>query len=134
MTNFKKKIHVEAGAIIEAARTLTAACHNRAWNNGWYRNPECGQVITRPVPELLMLCVTELAEAMEGYRKGLKDDHLPHRDMLEVEIADCLIRLFDMGGAMGLDLAGAMAEKMDYNDNRADHKLENRAKEGGKKL
>jgi hypothetical protein len=71
---------------------------------------------------------------MEGYRKGLMDDKLPHRKMIEVELADAVIRCFDLAGALGLDLAGAMAEKLAYNAMRADHKPENRAAEGGKKF
>jgi hypothetical protein len=35
---------------------------------------------------------------------------------------------------LDLDLANAVLDKLDYNQNRADHKLENRAKEGGKKF
>jgi len=88
--------------------------------------------IQRNVGELLMLCVSELSEALEGHRKGLPDDKLPHRPMIEVELADCLIRIFDMGGGLGLDLGGAFAEKMEYNANRADHKIENRKQSGGK--
>ena len=80
-----------------------------------------------------MLCVSELSEAMEGHRKNLMDDHLPTRKMFEVELADCIIRIFDIAGAVGLDLGGAFVEKMTYNANRADHKPENRLKENGKK-
>ena len=36
-------------------------------------------------------------------------------------------------GALGLDLGGAIAEKMEYNRNRPDHKPENRKADGGKK-
>jgi len=54
--------------------------------------------------ELLMLCVSELAEAMEGHRKDKMDDKLPHRKMAEVELADFLIRAFDMAGGLELDL------------------------------
>ena len=32
------------------------------------------------------------------------------------------------------DIEGAMLEKLEYNKQRADHKRENRAKEGGKKF
>jgi len=32
-----------------------------------------------------------------------------------------------------LDLAGAIEEKLEFNRNRADHKLENRRQDGGKK-
>ena len=39
-----------------------------------------------------MLTISEIAEAMEGERKNLMDDHLPHRKMAEVEIADAYIR------------------------------------------
>lgn len=41
-------------------------------------------------------------------------------------------RIFDLAGAMGLDMGGAIAQKMDYNATREDHKIENRRAEGGK--
>jgi hypothetical protein len=47
-------------------------------------------------------------------------------------LADAVIRIFDMAGAYQMDLAGAIAEKMAYNQSRADHKIENRAQSGGK--
>lgn len=80
-----------------------------------------------------MLMVSELSECMEGERKSLPDDKLPHRSMAEVELADCLIRIFDYAGGFGYDIGGAFEEKMAYNAQRADHKPEERLKEGGKK-
>ncbi len=79
-----------------------------------------------------MLIVSEVAEAMEGHRKDLMDDKLPHRKMIEVELADAVIRIFDLAGAMNLDMGGAIAEKMNFNATRDDHKLENRKAAGGK--
>ena len=102
-------------------------------NKTWWLDPATGEPIIRNVGEMLMLCVSELSEAMEGHRKNLKDDKLPLRSMFEVELADCLIRIFDLAGGLGLDLGGAFVEKMAYNSIRADHRLENRIKEGGKK-
>ena len=83
-----------------------------------------------------MLCLVhpEISEAMEGHRKNLMDDKLPHRSMLEVELADAVIRICDMCGGFGLDLEGAIYEKLEYNKNRADHKIENRLSENGKKF
>jgi NTP pyrophosphatase (non-canonical NTP hydrolase) len=92
---------------------------------GWHDNP-------REIGTLIALCHSELSEALEGARKNLMDDHLTSRKMLEVELADCIIRIFDLAGREGLDVAGAIAEKHDYNANRADHKRENRAAAGGK--
>jgi NTP pyrophosphatase (non-canonical NTP hydrolase) len=86
------------------------------------------------VGEKLMLITTEVAEAMEGHRKLLMDDHLPERTMLEVELADVVIRVFDLAGGLDLDVAGAIAEKLAYNAQRADHKIENRRAVGGKKV
>ena len=101
---------------------------------GWWTDRVTGESIleTRNVPEILMLIVSEVAEAMEGYRKSLQDDKLPHRSMIEVELADACIRIFDLAGAKGFDLGGAIAEKRAFNAVREDHKLENRAKPGGK--
>lgn len=102
-------------------------------NKKWWEDPATGEPIDRNVGELLMLCVSELAEAMEGHRKDLMDTHLPHRKMFEVEIVDTLIRLFDLAGGMGLDLDRAFWEKMDYNRIRADHSHAVRLQPGGKK-
>ncbi len=87
----------------------------------------------RDVPKLLMLIVSELSEAMEGHRKDLMDDHLPTRKMFEVEIADALIRIFDLAAAHSLDIEGAYREKLRYNAARADHKPEARKAAGGKR-
>lgn len=84
------------------------------------------------VPEKLALIHSEVSEALEGYRKNLLDDHLQHRKMFEVELADVIIRVFDLAGAEGLDLGGAIEEKLEYNKKREDHKLTNRMKENGK--
>lgn len=106
--------------------------HKTATEAGWYRNPQTGEIIIRNFGEVVALMHSELSEALEADRKGLKDDKLPHRDGREVEFADCIIRILDTAAALGLDVAGALIEKNRYNQIRADHKLETRAS-GGKK-
>lgn len=86
------------------------------------------------VAEKLCLTHSEISEGMEGLRKNLMDDKLPHRSMLEVELADAVIRTIDLCGALGLDLEGAIFEKLAFNKVRPDHKVENRLKENGKKF
>ncbi len=83
--------------------------------------------------ELLALCHSELSEALEGIRKDQMDDKLPHRKMFEVELADTILRIFDIAGGFDLDLGGALTEKLLFNTTRADHKPENRALDNGKK-
>jgi NTP pyrophosphatase (non-canonical NTP hydrolase) len=125
----KEKIKTIDGAVKvrECAYVLSKYCHGITKEcGGWdQKNP-------RSVPELLMLCVSELAEAMKGDKKDLMDNHLTHRKMIEVKLADAVISVLDMGGGLGLDVAGAIAEKLEYITERSDHKPENRAN-GGKK-
>lgn len=90
-------------------------------------------LLDRNIGEMLMLCVSELAESMEGHRKDLMDDKLPHRKQFEVELADCLIRIFDLAVPLKLDLGGAFIEKMAYNAQREDHTIAHRLGAGGKK-
>lgn len=115
-------------SIIASAQYLQNVCHRAAaswWKSGDTDNP-------LHFSNKLMLTVSELAEAMEGDRKKLMDDHLPHRPMREVELADAVIRIFDLAGGYGMDLAGAIAEKLAYNAQRADHRPDVRAAAGGK--
>lgn len=110
----------------------TEQIHNAQVKAGWYKDPKTGRTKTRNIMEMLCLIHSEISEAAEGHRKSLMDDKLPHRPMLEVELADTLIRIFDLAGYQGLDLGGAVVEKLLYNLHREDHKLENRAAPGGK--
>jgi hypothetical protein len=110
---------------------LARECH--AANQTWWHDPLTGVPLERNKGELLMLMVSELSECMEGERKNLMDTHLPHRRMAEVELADCLIRIFDYAGAFGYDLDGAVTAKRAYNARRADHKPTARLRPNGKR-
>lgn len=69
--------------------------------------------------QMLALIHSEISEALEADRKDLMDDKLPHRKGLEVELADTMIRIFDMAGGLGIDLGGALTDKLEYNTSRA---------------
>lgn len=140
--------HGNPVCVAAAGAALQDACHHLSKTAGWWYHAPSGldliTVINEPegsvmkllagalVAQKLCLGHSEISEAMEGHRKGLMDDKLPHRKMVEVEIADAIIRLCDLAGALKLDLGGAIAEKLAFNQKRPDHKPENRAKEGGK--
>lgn len=134
----KELFRVRTGHSLEvihsAARLLQSACHNASASAGWWQEKDGTDIKQNPLcfSNKLMLMVSELAEAMEGDRKSLQDDKLPHRPMREVELGDAAIRIFDTGGGYSMDLAGAIVEKILYNAVRADHKPENRAVAGGK--
>ena len=101
-------------------------------NERWWHDPKTGVAVKRNIGEALCLIHSEISEAMEGHRKSLMDDKLPHRSMFEVELADAVIRIFDLAGGLGLDLGGAITEKMAFNAIREDHKPEARLAANGK--
>lgn len=109
---------------------LVSLCHGDSAARGWWNDPLPNDAL---VPQKLMLIVSELSEAMEAHRKGLQDDHLPHRPGFEVELADAVIRIADLAGAMGLDLGDAILEKIAYNRRRVDHDPEVREGAHGKR-
>jgi len=116
--------------IVAGLSALTETAHGNSKAAGWYNDPKTGRPVRRNVGEMIALIHSEISEGLEAVRKGLPDDHLPHRTGIEVELADAVIRIADLAGYMGLDLGGAVVEKMEYNKNRADHKIENRKNNG----
>lgn len=132
--------------IAEDVNNLVATCHEASAAAGWWshRPPYSDVIDLRDElrartrfglalgAEKLCLIHSEVSEAMEGWRKDADDDKLPHRKMIEVEMADAVIRIADLAGALGLDLGEAVAEKLAFNTHRQDHKPEARAAAGGK--
>lgn len=110
-----------------------AAIHENAVKHGWWEEE-------RGLPEILMLCVSELSEALEEYRSGkpmLYCENMRHKSCEEcmehrpgchnrenkpegiaVEVADCLIRIMDWCGKEGLDIEWIVRMKHDYNKGR----------------
>ena len=116
--------------LAQALNVLSGEIHDDSTSAGWWDDGDDKYVLATK----LMLTVSEIAEAMEGVRKDLMDDHLPHRKMVEVEVADAIIRLLDFAGALNMDIGGAVMEKLEYNRNRQDHKQETRQAAGGKQF
>ena len=126
-----------------AIETLQRKIHQGNVDAGWWTDLDTLQSLAEEcrirtrfgkalVAEKLVLIHSEISEAMEAARKNLKDDKLPHRSGVEVELADAVIRILDLAGALQLDLAGAIQEKLIFNSTRPDHKIENRKEENGK--
>jgi len=83
---------------------LSELCHSIAKEKGFWDEK-------RNLGEALMLIVTELAEAMEAYRK--QDDA-----NFNEEIADTFIRLFDLCGGLGIDIEAEIEKKTTKNKGR----------------
>ena len=79
-------------------------CHSIAKEKGFWEKE-------RNIGEALMLIVTELAEAMEGYRQ---QDQANFKE----ELADTFIRLFDLCGGLGIDIEAEIKKKAEKNKSR----------------
>lgn len=88
--------------------------------SGFYDTPAKAKKFNHE--QKLLLMVSELVEGFEGTRgapwPGIPDDKLTHRPMLEVELADTVIRIMNYATHCGLDVSGAIIEKAKFNKTR----------------
>lgn len=115
---------------------LQLECHRRARDAGWWDEYQVMRNGYRKhfIAGKIALVHSEISESLEAFRKNQMDDHLRGRPGVEVEFADAIIRILDLAGALNLDVAGAVIEKLEYNSRRPDHTREARAAAGGKSL
>lgn len=105
-------IQLNADDITNLFSALSADIYQMNSANGFWDGPQdsFGQKIA--------LVHSELSEALEADRKNLQDDKLPDRHGREVELADAMIRIFDLAGRYDMDLGGALVAKIAYNASR----------------
>ena len=118
------KSYETAKNIIDGIESLIEASHDMAKEKGWWDNED---VSPRSIGDQFSNFHSELSEAWEEYRNhgihGDGGDKVIYTvdgkpEGLVVELADCLIRIFDTCGRYNLPLADALILKLTYNKTR----------------
>lgn len=104
---------------------LIKEIHENAVDHGWWDDE-------RSFGEIIALCHSELSEALEEYRKGFGPRFTYYNDPgkpegIPTELADCMIRILDYCGHVGVDMEEIIREKHEFNKSRP-------YKHGGKKI
>lgn len=123
----------ETHEVVYSVRLLAAHCFATAVDKGWWEKYDKAPQ-KKWLPEIvatkLALVHSELSEGLEEVRNrkdfGLKPyfsaeikDGLGKPEGLAAELADAVIRIFDLSAWLGLDIAKVIEWKMAYNKKRS---------------
>jgi len=135
---------------IESFIALATEAHDTAVSKGWWSNEDAellavistdermspkdsdalieiaSKIRNKNDGEMIALMHSELSEALEALRHGNPpDDKVPEFSGVEAELADVIIRIFDLASQRGWRVAEALVAKMEMNKGRS-------VKHGGK--
>lgn len=109
---------------------VAEACFKTAKSKGWWDGYEGREMTPDEIASKLCLIHSEVSEALEDVREGRMEPRVTHDGKpvgFPSELADIVIRVFDLCGFLEIDIADAIELKMAHNEKRA-------FKHGGKKI
>ena len=101
---------------MKTMRKWSDEIHQNAVEHGWWENGSGN------IPELLMLIVSEVSEALEAFRRDEMETYYTPEGKPEgfwTELSDAVIRIMDLAGAYNVDLEHIIALKHEYNKTRS---------------